>query len=672
MGGLDSVSFSKVLVANRGEIALRIMRTCRRMGYGTVAVFSEADLDAPHVDFADEAVCLGPASAAESYLAIEKVIEAAQISGADAIHPGYGFLAENDAFAAAVADAGIIFIGPGVDAIQAMGDKARARALMESRGVPVTPGYSGDDQSDDSLSEEANRIGFPLLVKAAAGGGGKGMSIVRHANELKESLQTARRVAESAFGNSVLLLERYIESPRHIEVQIIGDTTGRVIHCFERECSIQRRFQKVIEEAPSIAIDEALRQQFCEAAVTAGEALGYVGAGTVEFIMAPNGDFFFLEVNTRLQVEHPVTELITGLDLVEWQLRVASGERLPEQGAITRNGHAVEARIYAEDPENGFLPATGQLVAWEIPQTDGIRVDSGVEVGTAIGIDYDPMLAKVISWAPDRASAVRKLARTLEQSSIAGVVTNRLFLANILRHQRFESGDFSTHFLADHYSNWSVEPGAATLSSAMIAAAIYRAEIRSAARKVLPGIRPGWRNNPFSPVIDTWQYRDREYSVSYSRTRSSDYQVVVDEVQYAVDAVKLSGDRVTLRVREMGSSLSRLIKFEVITDGDGVAVIGDGHTLFLKEAPRFPHADSDAIAGGCVAPMPGRVIKLHVAVGESVESGQPLVVLEAMKMEQVLVAPSAGIVTEVGCVEGDVVDAGLVLVVVDESSEESV
>ncbi|MEE2757895.1 MAG: biotin carboxylase N-terminal domain-containing protein [Myxococcota bacterium] len=665
------MSFSKVLVANRGEIALRIMRTCRNLGFGTVAVFSEADLDAPHVEFADEAICLGPAAASESYLSIEKVIEAAKVSGADAIHPGYGFLAENAAFAGAVVDAGIVFIGPGVDAIQAMGDKARARTLMESRGVPVTPGYSGSDQADETLIEEAQRIGFPLLVKAAAGGGGKGMSIVRQAAELRDSLKTARRVAESAFGNSALLLERYIESPRHIEVQIIGDSTGQVIHCFERECSIQRRFQKVIEEAPSMAIDDALRQKFCDAAVTAGEALGYIGAGTVEFIMAPSGEFFFLEVNTRLQVEHPVTEMITGLDLVEWQLRVAAGESLPPQDTITRSGHAIEARIYAEDPENEFLPATGQLVAWDIPTHDGVRIDSGVRVGTTIGIDYDPMLAKVIAWAPHRASAVRKLARTLEQSAIAGVTTNRLFLADVLRDQHFERGDFSTHFLADHYSDWAIEPSQQTIVHGVVSAAVYFAEARAEQRAVLPNVRPGWRNNPIPPIVDHWQFRDQRFGVGYQRANGNDYRVSVDSDQFTVDAVRRIDDTISLRLKAADTELSQLVKFKVVPTTDGVFVIGDRHAMFLQEDPRFPKAETDFVVGGCTAPMPGRVIQLHVKVGDVVEAGQPLVVLEAMKMEQVLVAPSAGHVSEVGCAEGDIVEAGLVLVVVDEPTDET-
>ncbi len=665
------MSFSKVLVANRGEIALRIMRTCRSLGFGTVAVFSEADLGAPHVEFADEAVCLGPAAASESYLVIEKVVEAAKLTGADAIHPGYGFLAENASFAAAVLDAGLVFIGPGVDAIQAMGDKARARALMESRGVPVTPGYSGSEQSDDVLIEEGKRIGFPLLVKAAAGGGGKGMSIVRQADELTESLKTARRVAESAFGNSVLLLERYIESPRHIEVQIVGDSTGQVIHCFERECSIQRRFQKVIEEAPSMAIDDALRQEFCDAAVTAGEALGYVGAGTVEFIMAPSGEFFFLEVNTRLQVEHPVTELITGLDLVEWQLRVAAGEALPSQDSITRRGHAVEARIYAEDPENDFLPATGRLVAWDIPAMDGVRVDSGVRIGTSIGIDYDPMLAKVIAWAPNRASAVRKLARTLEESSIAGVVTNRLFLADVLRNRSFENGDFSTHFLSDHYSNWALTPSPQTIVHAVISAALFFAETRAASRPVLPSIRAGWRNNSIQPLVDTWQYRNQQFGLSYQRTAGATYQVALDGEAFDVDAVRCMGDTVSLRVRASDAALSQLIKFKIVPAEDGVFVIGNRHAICLQELPRFPQAELDTVSGGCTAPMPGRVIQVNVKLGDSVEVGQPLVVLEAMKMEQVLVAPAAGVVTEIGCSEGDIVEAGRVLVVVEEPTDET-
>ena len=658
------MNFQKVLVANRGEIALRIMQTCHRLGFQTVAVYSEADAMAPHVRFADQAVCIGASSAAESYLNMTRVIEAARQTGAEAIHPGYGFLAENAEFASAVAAAGLVFIGPGIEAIRVMGDKSQARALMQGRGVPVAPGYAGDDQSDAALLEAADGIGVPLLVKAAAGGGGKGMSIVRDLSLLPDALITARRVAASAFGDSTLLLEKYIESPRHIEVQILGDTHGRVVHCFERECSIQRRFQKVIEEAPSQAIDESLRQRFCHAAVTAGEALGYVGAGTVEFIMSPDGEFYFLEVNTRLQVEHPVTEMITGLDLVEWQLRVAAGEGLPPQDSITRTGHAIEARIYAEDPQNEFLPATGQLLAWRFEDEGSVRVDSGVEAGSIVGIDYDPMLAKVITFASDRQTAIRKLDRALSTSFIAGVQTNRRFLLAVLGDERFIAGDFSTHFLNDHFAEWTDDSDDFDRRRCAIAAVVWCAENRAARRQVGRSIRPGWRNNRAVSIQDTWRVGDHEYGVAYRRTGNHGYEVAVDGVLSDVVVVQSDALSIILEIADAEGLTSRY-RFPVHAGAESIFVGHNGHVLETSEAPRFPHLDQDDSLGGCAAPMPGRVIKVHVDVGMVVEEGQPLVVLEAMKMEQVLCAPNAGIVSAVNCAEGEVVDAGTVLVSVD-------
>lgn len=664
------MNFQKVLVANRGEIALRIMKTCHRLGFQTVAVYSEADAIAPHVRFADQAVCIGASSAAESYLNMSRVIEAAKQTGAEAIHPGYGFLAENAEFASAVAAAGLTFIGPGVEAIRVMGDKSQARALMQGRGVPVAPGYAGDDQSDAALIAAADDIGVPLLVKAAAGGGGKGMSIVRDLALLPDALVTARRVAESAFGDSTLLLEKYIESPRHIEVQILGDTLGHVVHCFERECSIQRRFQKVIEEAPSEAIDESLRQRFCHAAVTAGEALGYVGAGTVEFIMSPDGEFYFLEVNTRLQVEHPVTEMITGLDLVEWQLRVASGEALPAQETITRTGHAIEARIYAEDPQNEFLPATGQLLAWRFEDEVSVRIDSGVEAGSTIGIDYDPMLAKVITVAPDRHTAIRKLHRALSTSFMAGVQTNRRFLLAVLEDERFIAGNFSTHFLGEHFAQWSDESDDSERHRCAIAAVVWCAENRAAQRQVGRSIRPGWRNNRAVSIRDTWRVADQEYSIAYRRTGSRGYQVEVDGAFSEVVVVHSDAVSVSLEITD-ATGLTNRYKFALHAGAGSVFVGHNGHVFETSETPRFPRQEQDDSLGGCAAPMPGRVIKVHVEAGMVVEEGQALVVLEAMKMEQVLCAPNAGVVTAVNCAEGEVVDAGTVLVSVesDESTE---
>ncbi|MBP6820827.1 MAG: acetyl-CoA carboxylase biotin carboxylase subunit, partial [Acidobacteria bacterium] len=431
--------FRKILVANRGEIALRVMRTCRAMGIATVAVYSDADANAPHVRFADEAVHIGAAPAKDSYLNAERILEAAKLTGAEAIHPGYGFLSENADFAEACATAGIVFIGPQAKAIRQMGLKSPARKLAAAAGCPVVPGYDGEDQSDKTLQAEILKIGFPVLIKASAGGGGKGMRVVRSESEIAEAIESARREAEKAFGNGALLLEKFVERARHVEVQILGDQHGNLVHLFERDCSLQRRHQKVIEESPSPAVSPELRQQMGEAAVKVGQAINYSNAGTVEFILTPNNQFYFIEVNTRLQVEHPVTEAVTGVDLVKLQIEIAEGKPLPfTQSELKTSGHAIEARLYAEDPANDFLPATGKLHDWRLPETvEGLRIDSGVEAGSEVGIYYDPMLAKLIAHADDRATAIRKLSYALRQLSVQGVTTNREFLLRLVEHAGF-------------------------------------------------------------------------------------------------------------------------------------------------------------------------------------------------------------------------------------------
>ena len=662
------MNFSSVLVANRGEIALRVMKTCRDMGLKTVAVYSDADIHAPHVAFADRAVRIGPAAAHESYLLGETIIAAAQKTGAGAIHPGYGFLAENADFAEAVTAAGLVFIGPTADAIRAMGDKARARALMTERGVPVAPGYSGDDQSDETLIQEGHTIGIPLLVKAAAGGGGKGMSIVRDLDDLPDAIAGARRVARSAFGDDTLLLETYVDSPRHIEVQILGDQMGRVVHCFERECSVQRRFQKVIEEAPSMAVDDALRARLCAAAVTAGEALGYQGAGTVEFILSPRGEFYFLEVNTRLQVEHPVTECVTGLDLVEWQLRIAQGEPVFEQASVHCTGHAVEARLYAEDPANEYLPSTGQLVAWTVPESPHLRVDSGVRRGTVVGIDYDPMLAKLIAVGPDRTVATQRLIHGLQSAHIAGMTTNREFLCDVLAHPRFLSGDLSTHFLAETFSDWVPQHSEDLHSRAVIAGAIWNALDRASSRQHLPQLRPGWRSHYGQPNLDEWVIDDRVFTLGYRPISASSYAVELDGARWQVTDAQRSEFGLEAVIQRDDDSVGILDRFSIYPQESGFHIFVDGIQVYVTETPRFPEADVEDTPGGCVAPMPGRVVQLNVEVGDRVEVGQTLVVLEAMKMEQSLNAPVSGVVDAVNCSEGDVVEAGVVLVRVEDET----
>ena len=644
-------AFDTVLVANRGEIACRVIRTCRQMGLRSVAVFSDADADAPHTRLADEAVRIGPPPAAESYLDATAVLEAARRVGAGAVHPGYGFLAERPDFVDAVTAAGLVFVGPHASTVRAMGDKAAARALMAEHGVPIVPGYSGADQDDACFAAEAARVGYPVLVKATAGGGGKGMSVVRGAADLPAALATARRLAASAFGDDRLLLERYVQAPRHVEVQILGDTHGRVIHAYERECSVQRRFQKVIEETPSPALDDAARARLCAAGVTAGAAIGYVGAGTVEFILDADGDFYFLEVNTRLQVEHPVTEATCGLDLVRLQLLVALGERLPEQASITPRGHAIECRLYAEDASADFRPATGRVVEWAPPDGDLARVDAGVGAGTVVGIDYDPLLAKVVTWGETRGEARTRAIAALRDFGVQGVVTNRAFLVDVLRHEAFASGALTTHFIAEHMADWAPPPADPDLA---LAVALYDAELRRAATPLLPALRAGWRNNPVRPQIVRYLAGEEASEVQYGTDRQG----------YVV------GGRAVRVVARAGSALTLDIDghrrtFHVVVDADARHVRSGLASASFRVEPRYPEPDAGEVAGGCVAPMPGRVVQLMVCVGDEVAKGAPLVVLEAMKMEQTLSAADAGTVTAVRCAVGEVVDAGAVLVEVE-------
>ena len=640
------MSFDTVLVANRGEIACRIIRSCRAMGLRTVAVFSDADVDAPHVHAADEAVRVGPAPAAESYLNVDALLAAAARTGAGAIHPGYGFLAERPDFVDAVSAAGLVFVGPDAATVRAMGDKAAARALMSEHGVPVVPGYSGADQDDARFVAEAERVGYPVLVKATAGGGGKGMSVVREPGALMEALAQARRLARSAFGDDRLLLERYVSAPRHVEVQILGDHHGRVVHCFERECSVQRRFQKIIEETPSPALDDPTRAELCAAGVRAGEAIGYVGAGTVEFILDGDGAFYFLEVNTRLQVEHPVTELCCGLDLVREQLRIALGGHAPTQASITPRGHAIECRLYAEDPAADFRPATGRILEWSPPA--GLRLDAGVTRGSEVGIDYDPLLAKLVVHAETRDEARLLAVAGLRRLGVQGVTTNRAFLADVLRHPVFAAGEATTHFVAEQLPGWQPAPLDPEL---VLAAAVFDAEARRAASPLLPALRSGWRNNPFRPSRVAFLDGETRHEVEYETGRDG-----YSFAGRAVRVVRVEGDALTLDID------GRRRTFHVVADGDRRWVrVGLAQASLVVEA-RFPEAEADDAGGGCVAPMPGRVVQVLVSVGDEVVAGAPLVVLEAMKMEQTMTAAEGGAVVAVRCAVGDVVDAGAVLV----------
>ncbi len=651
------MTFTKVLVANRGEIARRILRTCRAMGLETVAVCSEADLRAPHVLEADEAVCLGPAASAESYLRADKIIAAAKATGAQAIHPGYGFLSENEAFARAVGEAGLVFVGPTPEAIAAMGSKIAAKRLMAAHGVPVVPGYDGRDGQDDAaFMRVAEAIGFPLLIKASAGGGGKGMRIVRRIEDLAQALQAGRREALSSFGDDALLIERYIDNPRHIEVQILGDAHGNVVHMFERECSVQRRHQKVLEEAPSPGVNAALRKRLGDAAVAAGKAIGYRSAGTVEFVV--DGDLqgiHFLEVNTRLQVEHPVTELVTGHDLVRLQLEVAMGRPLPfTQDDLSIRGHAIEARLYAEDPDQDFLPQTGRLAAFAFPEVEGLRLDTGVRAGDEVSIHYDPMLAKVIAWGADRAEANRRLLAALRGAEVHGVVTNLKFLRAVLAHPAWQSGQLSTHFIAEHKAAL-VGLGADLVRAARIAT-VARVLALDAARAVLPDLPLGWRNSRFADPEDRWSHGETSVVCAHRALGNDRFLTRVDGVEAIVEVLDRSHGLV-LKIDD------RISRAAVVTANDVSYVHVAGEDVRLVLVPRFASGERKADSGTCQAPMPGKVIAVRVEAGQVVEANQPLVVLEAMKMEHTLEAPTAGTVVEVLVQPGDVVQGGQDLVI---------
>lgn len=653
----------RVLIANRGEIAVRIARTCRAMGLGTVAVYSDADVDAPHVSAADVAVHIGPSTPSQSYLRVDAILEAARRSGADAVHPGYGFLSENAAFAKAVQDAGLVWIGPPPAAIEVMGSKQRAKRIAIESGVPVVPGYEGDDQSNDRFVNEAARIGYPVLIKASAGGGGKGMRIVRVPGELPEALDSARRIAEKSFSDGTLLIEKYVENPRHIEIQILGDSHGNLVHLFERECSIQRRHQKIIEESPSPILSPELRETMGAAAVALGRAIHYANAGTCEFILGPDNAFYFLEVNTRLQVEHPVTEAVTGVDLVREQIRVARGEYLGYvQSELRTTGAAIECRIYAEDPAAGFLPSTGTLRTWQLEPGDGVRIDAGVVQGSEVSVHYDPMLAKLITHATTRDEAIARMDRLLRTMQVSGVRTNREFLLDVIRHPAFVAGDTNTHFIDTHLPAWSApKPSANAVRSALFAAALHTAERARQQNQLLPAIRPAFRNNPWRDRQVSLAIDDDTFSVSWGALGDGRWRVALNGETPALWRV-LGADAESLTAADENGIRRR---FALTRSGDITAVLLDGIALDIRHLPRFPEPGDSAVEGGCAAPMPGAVVRVAVAIGDNVTKGQTLMVLEAMKMEHTLSAPTDGVVTELRAKVGDQVEAGAVLVVLE-------
>ena len=667
-----------LLVANRGEIARRIFRTAAAMGIGTVAVYAEGDAGAPFVTEADRAVALPGRTAAQTYLNIDAMLAAAAAAGAGAVHPGYGFLSERADFARAVTAAGLTWVGPPPEAIEAMGDKLTAKQLMAGVGVPVLPSW---DVTEDALPDPGD-LPLPLIVKAAAGGGGKGMRVVTEPGGLAEAVAAARREAAAAFGDSTVFLERYIARVRHVEIQILADTCGGAVHCFERECSIQRRHQKIIEECPSPALDDELRDRMGAAALAAAKAVGYSGAGTVEFILEPSGGFWFLEMNTRLQVEHPVTEAVTGIDLVREQLLVAQGLPLSvTQADLAMHGHAIEARLYAEDPAAGFLPATGTLLDWAPAASPPCRWDSGVERGSVVGVEFDPMLAKVIAHAPTRGEAALALALALERSRIRGVTTNRDFLVAALRHPDFLAGQTPTSFIERSGVPLARRPSPAELRTAAIGAALAAQAAARAAAPVLATLPSGWRNTVMPPERAEYRHGQGTVVVSYARQRDGRFAVTATGAGLDPGGAPEPGEpgqdapESLVTVHHAGGgwidfdSGGQRHRLHVLTAGDRVWVQGPDGDVALTAVPRFPESErGEAVAGGLVAPMPGTVLAVHVAPGGPVAQGQLLMIVEAMKMEHRITAPRAGTVSEVRARPGDQVNGGDLLAVLDEAT----
>jgi 3-methylcrotonyl-CoA carboxylase alpha subunit len=655
--------FRTLLIANRGEIAVRVIRTARAMGLRTVAVYSEADRDAMHVAMADDAVLLGPARARDSYLNIARVIEAARQTGAEAIHPGYGFLSENAEFAQACASAGIVFVGPTADMMTAMGSKSGSKALMEKAGVPLVPGYHGEAQDDATLSTVAGKIGFPVLVKASAGGGGRGMRIVGSASELAAAIVSAKREAKAAFGDDRLLIERYVDNPRHIEVQVIGDSHGNLVSLFERECTLQRRHQKVIEEAPSPTLDAKQRELVCAAARKAAGAVNYVGAGTIEFV-SDGKEVFFIEMNTRLQVEHPVTELITGVDLVEWQLRVAFGEKLPlTQDEITMKGHAIEARLYAENPAKNFMPSVGNISTWRTPgEVDGLRIDAGYRSGDTVSPYYDAMLAKVIAWAPTRQGAIDRLNRGLEEIDVRGIVTNIPFLSTLVTHASVRANKIDTGFIERELK--TLTPAQAASGDLELGAAVA-AILAEEAKTVRAEAHSPWQTFGWMPV-------GRRQRVFVFRAGHGAEQKVT--LHYGNGPMTLSTGS---RDIAFASSASADGNLDVTLDGvkSRAAAVVDGHELYLRTRNgRFELHWVDPFGGETeeqvgedkiVAPLPGTVVALLAKEGATLEKGAPILTLEVMKMEQTLRAPFAGVLKVIKCKVGDIVQEGVELAEVE-------
>ena len=662
--------FTTLLIANRGEIACRVAATARRLGIRTIAVYSDADANAKHVVSCDQAVHIGASAARDSYLKSEVILQAALAHGAQAIHPGYGFLSENAEFANACTKAGIRFVGPPASAIAAMGSKSASKTLMEKAGVPLVPGYHGDNQDPEFLKQQADAIGYPVMIKASAGGGGKGMRVVTAAAEFASALASCKRESASSFNDDRVLIERYVQKPRHIEIQVFADSVGNGVYLFERDCSVQRRHQKVIEEAPAPGMTEERRRAMGEAAVAAARAVNYVGAGTVEFIVEPSGKFYFMEMNTRLQVEHPVTEMITGLDLVEWQLRVANGEALPlTQAQLTRSGHSIEARIYAENPDKNFLPSVGQLAHLALPPhaaftNADVRVDGGVRAGDTISPFYDPMIAKLIVWGADRDQARARMARALAQTQVVGVHTNVAFLTRLMTDTAFASGDLDTGLIERQRATLLPTPAAARHEA--LALAVAAVLLREAA--------------PQDQARDPWSHADGwrlngVYQRDVTLMDQEAARVCRLHRQAGLQTLEIDGVRYPFDWQAQGLSVNGVVKIDLAlgqTKVSGTIVIrgerfdlfdsGVMSTLVLRD-PLAHAADGEVeISGGLTAPMPGKVIAVHVAVGAKVKRGEALMVMEAMKMEHTIAAPADGVVKEVLYGVGDQVAEGAALI----------
>ena len=656
-------AFNKILIANRGEIACRVMRTAQALGYRTVAVYSEADADARHVQLADQAVCIGPAQVNQSYLRIDAIIAAAQQTGADAIHPGYGFLSENADFARACEAVGIVFIGPTVEAIHLMGSKRLSKIAMLKAGVPCIPGYEGVEQDDETLSREAQRIGFPLMIKASAGGGGRGMRLVHESGELLTQIRTARSEAQNAFGSGELILERAVIQPRHVEIQVFGDQHSNIVYLGERDCSVQRRHQKVVEEAPCPLMTPELRKAMGEAAVKAAASVDYVGAGTVEFLLDRSGEFFFLEMNTRLQVEHPVTELITGQDLVAWQIRVAEGQPLPlKQEEIRLTGHAMEVRLYAEDSAQNFLPQTGRVLRWKPALLDGIRIDHGLLEGQVISPFYDPMLAKVIAYGATREEARRKLVRAVEDCVLLGVNGNQRFLANLLRHPEFAAGNATTAFIAEHFAaDPSLSPQPPAVSELAVAATLlYQQSAKARAHQ--PGLS-GWRNAGSAPWRFVLKQGEQQFEIELdvlAEGAQPSLMAKVGEQSISLRLLACDGRGATLELDGIRQRLAYHL------DGEALWLYGHNGNLAFSDITHLPVSSAAGAGSGSVkAPMDGAIVDVLVEEGSQVSKGQLLLVLEAMKMEHPLKASIDGVVRRVGVSRGDQVKNRQLLVEIE-------